>query len=116
MFKIEPEYHGEILILRITGDIVLADAVDFNTQMEDLLASDKISQAVIDLARVGKIDSSCLGVMVSLNTIYQNQGRRIVLLRPAAHVQEVLRQTEIEGFFPTFSSEDSFRGFVPVDE
>ena len=116
MFKIEPECHGDILILRLSGDILLADAVEFNTQMEKILASDKISQAVIDLGQVGQVDNACLGVLVSLNTIYQNKGRRLVLLRPAPHVLEVLRQAEIEGFFPTFSSEDSFRGFVPLDD
>ncbi|MBO4312826.1 MAG: STAS domain-containing protein [Desulfovibrio sp.] len=112
MFTLIPEPHEDVLILRLTGDVRVTDAVEFNRQMDGHLASPKVRQIVLDMSKTGKIDRTCLGVLVSLNTILQGQGRRIVLLAPAPHVQQVLQAAEVEGFFPIYESEEEFQGYI----
>lgn len=112
MFTLIPEPHDDVLILRLTGDVCLTDAVNFNHQMDGYLASPKVRQLVLDMSKTGKIDRSCLGVLVSLNTTLQGQGRRIVLLAPAPHVQQILLAAELEGFFPIYESEEEFHGYI----
>ena len=56
MFDLQAELYNKIIILRLTGDILLADVVEFNQQMENHIAAPDIAQVVVDLkAEVEKI-------------------------------------------------------------
>ena len=113
MFDLQAERHGTAAILRLKGDVLLGDAVEFNRQMQAHMSSPQIMQTVLDLSTAGKMDKSGLGVLVSLSTRYQSRGRRLVLLNPAPHVAQLLKEAEIEGFFPTFDSEEELKGTLP---
>ena len=59
------------------------------------------------------MDNAGLGVLVSISTKLQGRGRRLVLLNPAPHVAQLLKDAEIEGFFPTCESEEELKGYTP---
>ena len=113
MFDIQTEQHGNIFIMRLLGSVLLPDALQFSKQLTALTASSSISQAVLDLSQVTAIDKAGLGVLVSMSTRYRGGGRRLVLLAPAPHVVQILKDAQIEGFFPTFDTEQELRGYFP---
>lgn len=113
MFDLQAELYNKIIILRLTGDIFLADVVEFNQQMENHIASPDIAQVVVDLSRAGRMDNAGLGVLVSISAKLQGRGRRLILLCPAPHVAQLLKDAEVEGFFPTYESEEELKGYVP---
>ncbi|WP_303172824.1 STAS domain-containing protein [uncultured Desulfovibrio sp.] len=113
MFDLQAELYNKIIILRLTGDIFLADVVEFNQQMENHIAAPDIAQVVVDLSRAGRMDNAGLGVLVSISTKLQGRGRRLILLCPAPHVAQLLKDAEVEGFFPTYESEEELKGYVP---
>lgn len=112
MFDLQAELYNKIIILRLTGDILLADVVEFNQQMKNHIAAPDIAQ-VVDLSRAGRMDNAGLGVLVSISTKLQGRGRRLILLCPAPHVAQLLKDAEVEGFFPTYESEEELKGYIP---
>ncbi len=58
------------------------------------------------------MDAAGLGVLVSLNTSMQRYGRRLVLLCLAPHIDKLLKEAEIEGFFAATceSEEEELKG------
>ncbi|SDF47099.1 STAS domain-containing protein [Desulfovibrio legallii] len=113
MFTLLAESHNNVTVLRLTGDMLLPDVPDLNRQLEAYILAPGIRQVVLDLSQVEKVDASGLGVLVSASTKGRSQGRRLVLLTPAPPVEELLRRSEIEGFFPTFYSEEELKGYIP---
>ncbi len=112
MFALDPQLQNTTLTLHLTGDVGMDDVAEFNKVMREYSKKPNITQIVLDLSSVGKMDNAGLGVLVSLNTSMQRYGRRLVLLHPAAHIDELLKNAEIEGFFPTCESEEELRGFI----
>lgn len=110
MFELKSELHGRILIIRLLGSVLLPDAITFDQQLSQHLATPTITQAILDLSLVKNIDKAALGVLVGISTRYRGGGRRIVLLAPAPHVVQILKDAKIEGFFPTFESEEELKG------
>ena len=105
MFSLQAESHNKVTVLRLAGDMVLPDVPDLSRQLDAYILAPGIRQVVLDL--------SGLGVLVSASTKGRSQGRRLVLLTPAPHVTDLLRKSEIEGFFPTFYSEEELKGYIP---
>ena len=113
MFELKAESHTNVMVLRYHGNLLLPDVAQFSKLLEQYLLSPDIRQVVLDLSRVEKVDTSGLGVLVSASTKGRGRGHRLVLLMPAPHVAELLRKAEIEGFFPTFESEEELKGYIP---
>lgn len=114
MYEIQTEQHGNILIMRLLGSVLLPDAIQFSRQLADLTASPTISQAVLDMSQVTAIDNACLGVLVSMSARNRGGGPRLNLLAPAPHVVQALKDAKIDGFFPTFDYEQGLMGYLPV--
>lgn len=112
MFQLEPETEGNSLNLHLKGSVLLPDVVEFNNVMREYSKLPNISQLLLDLSAVEKMDHAGLGVLVSLNTSMQRYGRRLVLCHLAPHIEELLKEAEIEGFFPTVESEEELRGYI----
>lgn len=111
MFNLEPQIQNTTLTLHLTGDVLLDDVVEFNNTMREYSKKPNITQLVLNLGTVGRMDQAGLGVLVSLNTSMQRYGRKLVLLHLAPHIEQLLKDAEIEGFFPTCESEEELRGF-----
>ena len=112
MFQLEPEKQGATLSLHLKGSVLLPDVVAFNKIMREYSKQPDINQLILDLSTVEKMDRAGLGVLVSLNTSMQRYGRRLVLSHLAPHVEQLLKDAEIEGFFPTVESEEELRGYI----
>lgn len=112
MYQLEPEIQGSTLSLHLTGSVTLEDAVAFNNEMREYSKKPNITQLVLNLGAVENMDNSGLGALVSLNTSMQRYGRRLVLSHLTPHVEKLLEDAEIEGFFPTVESEEELKGFI----
>lgn len=113
MYELTPKLQGATLSLDLTGEVLLDDVVTFNNEMREHSKTPNITQLVLNLSQVARMDAAGLGVLVSLNTSMQRYGRRLVLLCLAPHVEKLLKEAEIEGFFATCESEEELKGFIP---
>lgn len=112
MYSLEPKTQGSTLSLLLTGDVLMEDVVSFNNTMRDYSKQPGISQLVLNLSEVGKMDQAGLGVLVSLHTSMQRYGRRLVLMQISPTVDQALKKAEIEGFFPVCENEEELKGFI----
>lgn len=113
MFDLQAESRNNINFLHLTGDVLLPDVVAFHQRIDDCMAASNVPQVVLDLSQVGRMDKAGLGVLINLCFQLQRCGRRLVLLNPAPHVAQLLKDTEIDGFFPTCDREEELKGYIP---
>ncbi len=113
MFELKFERYGPITVARFSGDMVLETAVQLRSQLEEALKTTKVKDVALDLAEVGKIDTTGLGALVGASTSGRAWGKRLMLYRPAQHVIDMLEYSEISGFFPLLDDEDELRARLP---
>lgn len=113
MYRLHAEEHKNITVLRLTGQVVLPDVPAFSTELESHLLAENIREVALDLSMVECMDSSGLGVLISVCTKARSMGHRLILLTPSPHVAQLLKEAKIEGFFPLFESEEELKGYIP---
>lgn len=52
MFTLLAESHKDVIILRLSGDMLLADVAQLNPELDAYLLSPGVSQIVLDLNRI----------------------------------------------------------------
>jgi len=97
---------GNVKLLKITGRITLGDGVDrLRDTLEDLLA-DGSNRWVLDLADVGMIDSSGIGLLVRYLTTAKQQGGDLKLLNPTKFALQTLKMIGLLNLFEVFQEQE----------
>jgi anti-anti-sigma factor len=109
MFALEPKVSKNVTVLRLAGDVLINNTQEFSRQLDSYLLAPNAREVVLDLSRAGRMDNAGLGVLVSSSTKGRSRGCRLVLLAPAPHVTQLLKQIGIEEFFPIYESEDELQ-------
>ena len=93
-----------IIILDISGDLnlyfasLLRDTVD-----KQILEGN--TRVIINLARVGYIDSSGIGVLIICTESLQKSGGALALVNASEEVKKVFALTGLENYFSFFKNE-----------
>lgn len=111
MFTLDTNIEEATLKVLLKGEVQISDVVSFNDTMREHSKKQGITQIVLDLSQVKRMDFAGLGVLVSLSTSMQRYGRRLVLLSLAPHIKKLMHEAEIEGFFPVCESEEELNEF-----
>ncbi|MCB9230819.1 MAG: STAS domain-containing protein [Bacteroidia bacterium] len=95
---------NDVCVFTLTGNLVgendgmpLTDA--FNEEMED-----GTRNFIIDLSSLKHINSSGLGVFITLLTKVRKKGGELVLLNPSDFIKNLLLITKLNSIFHNFSS------------
>jgi anti-sigma B factor antagonist len=97
---------GNVKLLKISGRITLGAGVDrLRDTLEDLLANGS-SRWVLDLAEVGMIDSSGIGLLVRYLTTAKQQGGDLKLLNPTKFALQTLKMIGILNLFEVFQEQE----------
>jgi anti-sigma B factor antagonist len=100
------EVKGEILILRISGDLI---GEDNGTQLLSAVndaVSHKIVICIIDISELRYINSSGIGVLITVLTKFRNKGGEVYLQNPSESVKKLLVITKLNAIFQIIKSED----------
>lgn len=100
------EPKGPILVLRILETHIGADTADaFRSKVLGLMPREG-ARVALDLSRVGFLDSSGLGALVSLLKLVRPTGELVLFgLKPS--VQEILRLTHLDSVFVSAPNEEA---------
>lgn len=109
--NIVPEKLGPDLLLVVNESrIDAASAVQFKDEVRRL-ASDGVRRVVLDLERVGFVDSSGLGAIVGVMKLL-GPHRRLELAALTPQVAKVFRLTRMDTVIPIHATvDDAFGGF-----
>jgi anti-sigma B factor antagonist len=103
--KFEQETRNNVFIIRLSGDLIgeqsgtnLLDAVS-NSIQKDILT------CVIDISGLRYINSSGIGVLITILTKFRNKGGEVYLMKPSENVQKLLVITKLNAIFQIVQSE-----------
>lgn len=104
--EIDTRSLGNVKLLKISGRITLGTGVDrLRDTLEDLLVNGS-NRWVLDLADVGMIDSSGIGLLVRYLTNAKQQGGDLKLLNPTKFALQTLKMIGILNLFEVFQEQE----------
>lgn len=104
--KFEQQIKNNVLILRLSGDLIgensgtnLLDAVNNAIQQNALTC-------IVDISQLRYINSSGIGVLITILTKFRNKGGEVYLMKPSENVQKLLVITKLNAIFHIIQSEE----------
>ena len=89
------EINSNALILRISGDLI---GEDNGTQLVGAVndaVSHKVRTCIIDISELRYINSSGIGVLITILTKFRNKGGEVFLMKPSESVRKLLVTSDV---------------------
>lgn len=103
--KFIQEIKSNRLILRISGDLIGEDSgTQLITAVGEAL-NHQVPVCIIDISDLRYINSSGIGVLITILTKFRNKGGEVYLMNPSENVKKLLVITKLNAIFQTISSE-----------
>lgn len=98
--KTDATVQDGILSVRLTGDLIGSpDSQSLLQTVDQHLGDDAVTLCSVDLSNVRYVNSSGIGVLVSLLTKFRSRGGELVLINPAEHPRKMLALTKLTSIF-----------------
>ncbi len=104
--KIEVFEKKQVNILTIEGSILSGDEHQLAEEIENSSPEKVVPKFVIDLKKVPFINSTALGVLLSIYKYVDKKNGRVVLAGPNEEIIKVLGITKLSAFFEIFRNTD----------
>jgi len=98
-----------ILYVRLSGDLIGSPDTDQLLQSVNAHLGETVPNCAIDLSEIRYINSTGIGVLVSLLTKFRSRGGEMVLINPADHPKKMLAITKLNNIFTVADDEVSAR-------
>jgi anti-anti-sigma factor len=98
-FAVAINRDGGRATITLTGDVDLAGVPELERARDEVLAAAPVA-VLIDLTEVAFIDSSGLRFLIDTNTLAEQQGWKLELLRPSPNAMTVFVVTGAEEYLP----------------
>jgi len=104
--KVSSEVKNETLIIKLEGDLIGEnDGAGVLSKATDAIQQ-KILKCVIDISNLRYINSSGIGVLITVLTKFRNKGGEVYLLKPSESVQKLLVITKLNAIFQIAKTEE----------
>lgn len=100
------EIRSNILFLRISGDLIGEDADANLMDRVNEAVSHKVLTCVIDIGQLRYINSSGIGILITILTKFRNKGGEVYLMNPSESVKKLLLITKLNAIFQMVQSEE----------
>ena len=100
------EIRSNTLILRITGDLIGEDSGTRLIEAVNEALTHKVPTCVIDISELRYINSSGIGVLITILTKFRNKGGEVYLMKPSESVKKLLVITKLNAIFQVIQSEN----------
>lgn len=104
---VEKKRHGEHTVLRVEGVVKIGESAEFLAETLSKLLGDGGGHVLVDLERINYIDSTGIGELVGYFGKFRDQGRRLILVRPAERIRRLLEVAKLDEVFPTYDTMDA---------
>ena len=104
--KFSSEVKNETLIIRLEGDLIGENGgTEVLSKATDAIQQ-KVLKCVIDISKLRYINSSGIGVLITILTKFRNKGGEVYLLNPSESVQKLLVITKLNAIFQIAKTEE----------
>lgn len=97
---------GNILKLVFDGDLIGENNGPELVELVNNSLSKGIKFCLIDISKVRYINSSGIGVLITILTKFRNKGGELYLIQPSEHVKKLLIITKLQAIFNIVTSEE----------
>lgn len=99
------ETKNNILFIRLVGDLMGETSGPGIMELAGDQVKHGLHHCVVDISEVRYINSSGIGVLITLLTRFRNTGGDLYLLNPSKHVEKLLIITKLQAIFNIVHSE-----------
>jgi anti-sigma B factor antagonist len=100
------EIRSKTLILRVSGDLIGEDNGTRLISAVSEALTHQVSTCVIDISELRYINSSGIGVLITVLTKFRNKGGEVYLMKPSDAVKKLLVITKLNAIFQVIESEN----------
>ena len=101
----EKEIQEDILRLQFQGDLIGENNGPELVEIATGALNDGITKCYLDISEVRYINSSGIGVLITLLTKFRNKGGELYLINPSENVSKLLVMTKLQSIFNIVASE-----------
>ncbi|HEY0654639.1 MAG TPA: STAS domain-containing protein [Chryseosolibacter sp.] len=101
----EKEQTKDQLIIRLSGDLIGEDNGTNLLEIANNAIQNQVLTCIIDISRLRYINSSGIGVLITILTKFRNKGGEVYLMKPSDNVQKLLVITKLNAIFQIVQSE-----------
>jgi len=94
-----------VLIIRLSGDLIGEDNGASILELATENINNGIRNCIVDIAEVRYINSSGIGVLITILTKFRNKGGEVYLVKPSENVKKLLIITKLNAIFNIVESE-----------
>lgn len=100
------EIQQDIVIFNLSGDLIGEQSgFDVINQANEHIAMGTI-KCIIDISQLRYINSSGIGILITLLTKFRNKGGEVCLLKPSENVEKLLIITKLNAIFSVADTMD----------
>ncbi len=101
----EKEVNADNLIIRLSGDLIGEDSgANLLNAVNDSI-QEGAHTCIVDISGLRYINSSGIGVLITILTKFRNKGGEVYLMKPSENVQKLLVITKLNAIFQIIQSE-----------
>jgi anti-sigma B factor antagonist len=100
------EVKNNQLIIRLSGDLIGEDNGSSIVEVVNNALNQKALTCIVDISDVRYINSSGIGVLITILTKFRNKGGEVYLMKPSESVQKLLVITKLNAIFQIVKSEE----------
>ena len=100
------EIKSNTLTLRISGDLIGEEKDTKLFESINEAVSHKVLVCIIDISDVRYINSSGIGLLITILTKFRNKGGEVFLMNPSESVKKLLVITKLNAIFQIVNSEE----------
>ena len=101
---------SDILMLKYAGEITLEVTADCKRRLDKELGEGEVRAVVADLSGVSFLDSSGIGLLVSINTRMRSSGKAFYLYQLSQPVERTLGLVQLLDFFQVIKDDAALAG------
>jgi anti-sigma B factor antagonist len=102
----EQEVKSNVLVLRLSGDLIGEDNGANILDKVSTAIQDDVRTCIVDISKLRYINSSGIGVLITILTKFRNKGGEVYLMKPSGTVQKLLVITKLNAIFQVIQSEE----------
>jgi anti-sigma B factor antagonist len=104
--ELKIETRNKTLILRLSGDLIGEDNGLGVLEAVGNAIAKGIAACIIDISGLRYINSSGIGVLITVLTKFRNKGGEVYLMKPSDSVQKLLVITKLNAIFRVIQNEE----------
>jgi anti-sigma B factor antagonist len=99
------EIKNNRLFVRLSGDLIGEDTGTTVIEVVNKAVSTNVLVCIIDISTLRYINSSGIGMLITILTKFRNKGGDVYLMKPSESVQKLLVITKLNAIFQIIQSE-----------